>query len=44
MAGVSVRLEGEGRNRRVVFHPEKPAPMPKRTHPNFDDDEDEAED
>ncbi len=44
VAGVSVRLEGEGRNRRVVFHPEKPAPMPKRTHPNFDDDEDEAED
>ncbi|MGQ0505553.1 MAG: hypothetical protein ACT4TC_09555 [Myxococcaceae bacterium] len=42
-AGVTVKSEGEGRNRRVVFTPDKPAPMPKRTHPNFDDDEDEAE-
>ncbi len=37
--GMSVKLEGEGRNRRVVFVPDKPAPMPKRAMPDYDDDE-----
>ena len=31
VAGVKVGVEGEGRNRRVVFTPDKPAPLPKRT-------------
>ena len=44
VSGLAVRGEGEGRNRRVVFTPDKPAPMPKRNHPNFDDDEDGVED
>ena len=25
----------------IYVHPDKPAPMPKRTHPNFDDEEEE---
>jgi predicted RNA-binding protein Jag len=43
VAGVAVAGEGEGRCRRVVFTPAKPAPLPKR----FllpDDDEDDFED
>lgn len=36
-----VIVEGEGRQRRVVFNPAKPMPMPKRMFP-IDDDEDEA--
>jgi predicted RNA-binding protein Jag len=39
--GVKVTCEGEGRNRRVVFTPDKPAPLPKRSMlPQDDDDED----
>jgi predicted RNA-binding protein Jag len=42
--GLRVSLEGEGRNRRVVFTPDKPTPMPRRTLPvEMDDDEDELE-
>ncbi len=41
IAGVKVSCEGEGRNRRVVFTPEKPAPLPKRSMlPDDDEDED----
>jgi predicted RNA-binding protein Jag len=40
--GVKVAAEGEGRNRRVVFTPAKPAPMPKRSLLP-DDDEDDAD-
>ena len=39
--GLKLHIEGEGRSRRVVFTPDKPAPMPKRTLP-VEDDEDEA--
>ncbi|HZH02458.1 MAG TPA: hypothetical protein VEY30_01660 [Myxococcaceae bacterium] len=43
MAGVTVGVEGEGRQRRILFTPEKPVPMPKRTLPVDDDEEfDEA--
>ena len=38
VAGTQLSAEGEGRNRRVLFTPEKPAPMPKRSLP-VDDDE-----
>jgi predicted RNA-binding protein Jag len=41
--GVKVSCEGEGRNRRVVFTPEKPAPLPKRSMLPDDDDEDDLE-
>jgi predicted RNA-binding protein Jag len=41
--GVTVDLVGEGRNRRVVFTPHKPVPMPKRGAMPDDDDE-ESED
>ncbi|MFY0562333.1 hypothetical protein ACN28E_00710 [Archangium lansingense] len=41
--GVKVSCEGEGRNRRVVFTPEKPAPLPKRSMLPEDDDEDDLE-
>lgn len=30
VGGLTVRAEGEGRNRRVVFAPDKPTPMPKK--------------
>jgi len=40
MAGVQVSGVGEGRNRRVVFTPEKPAPLPKRTLLPADDEDD----
>ncbi len=42
VAGVTVTGEGEGRCRRVVFTPEKPAPLPKRLLLP-DDDEDDFE-
>ncbi len=42
VAGVTVTGEGEGRCRRVVFTPEKPAPLPKRMLLP-DDDEDDFE-
>lgn len=38
--GMSLKLEGEGRNRRLVFVPDKPAPMPKSRGLPDDDDED----
>jgi predicted RNA-binding protein Jag len=37
--GIKVAVEGEGRQRRVVYVPEKPAPLPKRTLPAVDDEE-----
>jgi predicted RNA-binding protein Jag len=37
--GLRVFVEGEGRNRRLVFAPDKPAPMPKRSALPQDDDE-----
>jgi hypothetical protein len=40
---VRVACEGEGRNRRVVFTPEKPAPLPKRSMLPDDDEEDDLE-
>lgn len=40
VAGVKVTAEGEGRNRRVVFTPEKPAPLPKRSLLPDDDEDD----
>jgi predicted RNA-binding protein Jag len=41
--GVKVSCEGEGRHRRVVFTPEKPAPIPKRSMLPDDEDEDDLE-
>ncbi len=41
--GVKVSCEGEGRNRRVVFTPARPAPLPKRSMLPDDDDEDDLE-
>lgn len=41
--GVKVSCEGEGRNRRVVFTPDKPAPLPKRSMLPEDDDEEDLE-
>jgi predicted RNA-binding protein Jag len=38
VAGVKVKLEGDGRSRRVVFTPDKPTPMPKRALPVHDDE------
>jgi predicted RNA-binding protein Jag len=40
VAGVAVTGEGEGRCRRVVFTPEKPAPLPKRLLLPEDDEDD----
>lgn len=42
MSGGAVRLEGEGRSRRVVFVPDKPAPAPRRGPPDYDEEEDEG--
>lgn len=39
-AGVAVTVEGEGRNRRLLFSPHKPTPMPKKALPVYDDEED----
>jgi predicted RNA-binding protein Jag len=41
--GVKVSCQGEGRNRRVVFTPDKPAPLPKRSMLPDDDDEEDLE-
>jgi predicted RNA-binding protein Jag len=42
--GQSTRVEGEGHNRRVVFAPDKPVPMPKKTaFPVFDVEEEDDE-
>jgi predicted RNA-binding protein Jag len=39
--GQRTRVEGEGHNRRVVFTPDKPVPMPKKSQfPVFDDEDD----
>ena len=43
VSGVRVSCEGEGRNRRVVFTPEKPAPLPKRSMLPDDDEDDDLE-
>lgn len=40
--GVRVKIEGEGRNRRVVFVPDKPTPMPSSARPVDDEDEDDG--
>ncbi|MBJ6760779.1 hypothetical protein JGU66_08380 [Myxococcaceae bacterium JPH2] len=40
VSGVKVTAEGEGRNRRVVFTPDKPAPLPKRSLLPDDDEDD----
>lgn len=37
--GLKVRAEGEGRHRRVVFHPDKPAPLPKKAMPDYGEDD-----
>lgn len=39
IAGLKVHVEGEGRNRRVVFTPDKPVALPKRTIPDYGEDE-----
>ncbi|MHB8875893.1 MAG: KH domain-containing protein [Myxococcaceae bacterium] len=39
LAGAQVKVEGEGRNRRLVFVPDKPAPMPKKAMPDYGDEE-----
>ncbi|MBF5045438.1 hypothetical protein IR215_23800 [Simulacricoccus sp. 17bor-14] len=44
VAGVRVACEGEGRNRRVVFTPEKPAPLPRRSSALPVDDDEDLED
>jgi hypothetical protein len=42
--GVRVHVEGEGRHRRIVFTPDKPAPLPKRNAmPDWDDEEEDDE-
>ncbi|MBI3182876.1 MAG: hypothetical protein HYZ28_12130 [Myxococcales bacterium] len=41
LTGASVRLEGEGRGRRVSFLPDKPAPMPGRALPEDEESEEE---
>jgi predicted RNA-binding protein Jag len=40
VGGTKVTVEGEGRNRRVVFTPEKPAPLPKKSLLPDDDEDD----
>jgi uncharacterized protein YbjT (DUF2867 family) len=48
--GMTVKAEGDGRNRRVALLPEKPTPMPRQRLPGLDDDafddldDDDAED
>ncbi len=39
VAGCVAKLEGEGRNRRLVFVPDKLVPLPKRAIPDYGDDE-----
>ncbi|WP_164019255.1 hypothetical protein [Pyxidicoccus trucidator] len=40
MEGLKATVEGEGRNRRVVFTPDKPAPLPKKSLLPDDDEDD----
>lgn len=40
VGGTKVTVEGEGRNRRVVFTPDKPAPLPKKSLLPDDDEDD----
>ena len=37
--GLSARAEGEGRNRRVAFVPDRPTPMPRQRLPGYDEAE-----
>jgi len=39
IAGLRVIAEGEGRLRRLVFNPEKPVPLPKKSLHDYDDEE-----
>ncbi len=39
IAGLRVIAEGEGRLRRLVFNPEKPVPLPRKTLHDYDDEE-----
>jgi hypothetical protein len=44
IAGASIKVEGEGRHRRVVFVPAHPKPMPKKSAmPDYDDEDDSEE-
>ena len=44
VAGATVKIEGEGRHRRVVFVPANPKPMPKKSAmPDYDDEDDSEE-
>lgn len=43
IAGVRIKTEGEGRHRRLVFVPDNPRPMPKKSAMPDYDDEDELE-
>lgn len=43
VAGVRIKTEGEGRHRRLVFVPDNPRPMPKKSAMPDYDDEDELE-
>jgi predicted RNA-binding protein Jag len=44
IAGASVKVEGEGRHRRVVFVPANPKPMPRKSAmPDYDDEDDSEE-
>lgn len=36
--GTTVKVEGDGRNRRVTLLPDKPTPMPRQRLPGLDDD------
>jgi len=38
--GLRVSCEGEGRHRRVIFRPKTLSPLPQRTIPDWDDEED----
>jgi predicted RNA-binding protein Jag len=42
VVGVKLKAEGEGRLRRLVFHPDKLVPMPKLTLPDYDDEEEDG--
>lgn len=41
--GVTLQVDGDGRNRRVVFSPEKPVPLPRKLLPLDDFDDEEVE-
>ena len=40
VSGTTVRAEGEGTARRLLFSPDLPTPMPKKVVPDYGDDED----